>query len=77
MRFSSCVLLCSLVSVAVGQTGNWTVLSPPNTAPMRGNTDMVFDSLRGESVLYGGEANTTVFADTWVWNGSSWLNRFA
>jgi hypothetical protein len=38
---------------------------------------MAFDAARGESVVFGGEngSGTASFADTWVWDGASWLLR--
>jgi hypothetical protein len=32
---------------------------------------MAFDSLRGRTVLFGGEISQVRLRDTWVWNGSA------
>jgi hypothetical protein len=37
---------------------------------------MVFDSVRGVTVLFGGEVlNGPIMGDTWEWNGTTWTNR--
>ena len=36
---------------------------------------MVYDAARDEIVLFGGW-NNGEYADTWVWNGSDWLQLF-
>jgi hypothetical protein len=45
-------------------------------APMaRLSMDMAVFTAGGESVLYGGGWSGTLFADTWVWNGTAWTSR--
>ncbi|MFZ4576678.1 MAG: kelch repeat-containing protein, partial [Phycisphaerales bacterium] len=43
----------------------------------RDDASLVFDSVRGLGVLFGGRdvSNNRVFADTWEWNGSAWASR--
>ncbi len=38
---------------------------------------LAYDAARGETVLFGGRtaASGTRLADTWVWNGTTWLRR--
>jgi hypothetical protein len=35
---------------------------------------LAFDSARNRTVLFGGTTTGINYADTWVWNGSSWTN---
>jgi hypothetical protein len=37
---------------------------------------MAYDAIRSEVVLFGGEANSGTLGDTWIWNGSTWTQRF-
>jgi hypothetical protein len=37
--------------------------------------DMAPFTSRGEAVLYGGGYDGTTFTDTWVWNGSGWIQK--
>jgi len=36
---------------------------------------MVYDAARQRVVLFGGEDNLAVFADTWEWDGTNWIQR--
>jgi hypothetical protein len=36
---------------------------------------MAYDGKRGEIMLYGGRGDSGDFADTWIWDGSSWSER--
>jgi hypothetical protein len=51
----------------------WTQMHPM-ISPTARCAPLVFDSLRGRVVLFGGEAatNTVFFGDTWEWDGSQW-----
>src|SRR5262249_50780442 len=42
----------------------------PRTSPA-----FAFDSLRGQSVLFGGNSGTVVLGETWVWDGSTWKQK--
>ena len=37
---------------------------------------MVYDSVRGVVVLYGGHNNGITLGDTWEWDGTTWTERF-
>jgi len=50
---------------------DWTQRSSGGPRP-RSGAAMAFDSLRGESVLFGGTLGNGGLADTWVWDGSGW-----
>lgn len=52
----------------------WTVVA---NGPARGHHGIVYDSLRGRLVMYGGTSGGQPFSfvdeqDTWVWNGAAW-----
>ncbi len=48
------------------------LLAPPNAPSARLNMAMAPFGHSGQAILYGGNWNTTLFADTWLWNGSTW-----
>lgn len=52
----------------------WSQLSPANRPAERETAAMVYDSHRNRVILFGGgrAAGSTVFGDTWVWNGANW-----
>ena len=52
----------------------WTALSPATSPSARGNAAAV--AWNGGVVLFGG-VDTTELADTWVWNGATWLAQSA
>jgi hypothetical protein len=50
----------------------WNLLAPQDAPDARLNMAMAPTGLSGQAILYGGAWDTTVFADTWLWNGSNW-----
>jgi hypothetical protein len=36
---------------------------------------MAFDSLRGRTVMFGGQASGPLLGDTWEWDGTNWIQR--
>jgi len=48
-------------------------LAPPDAPPSRLNMALASFGHSGQAILYGGNWNTTVFADTWLWNGTNWI----
>ncbi len=55
---------------------NWTLVAEAGTGPSaRQCAMMCFDPLRNETVLFGGGTNALVDAQTWAWNGTTWLQR--
>jgi M6 family metalloprotease-like protein len=53
----------------------WTRLSLADAPMSRMGMDMAGPTSAGESILYGGNADTTMFTDTWAWNGSKWTQK--
>ncbi|MFY9343853.1 MAG: hypothetical protein WAT39_15290 [Planctomycetota bacterium] len=54
---------------------NWQQLTPAIRPSPRRGVDMTFDVTRGVCVLFGGGLTafgSTVYDDTWEWNGSTW-----
>jgi hypothetical protein len=47
-------------------------LAPPDAPVARLNLAIAPFGHSGQAILYGGAWNTTLFADTWRWDGSSW-----
>jgi cysteine-rich repeat protein len=59
----------------------WTLKTVAFAPTPRHEHAFVYDAARGEALLFGGKrtiAGTTIhFEDTWVWDGTSWLQRAA
>jgi hypothetical protein len=58
--------------------GNAWVESTPATSPAaRYANAMAYDGERGRAVLFGGGGETSPYllADTWEWNGATWVDR--
>lgn len=56
-----------------GQSGaTFDQLAPPDAPVARLNMAIAPFGHSGQAILYGGAWNTTLFADTWLWDGSSW-----
>ena len=54
----------------------WSRATPGNSPSVRRQHAMVYDSERGEIVLFGGMgADNGGLADTWVWNGTNWIQK--
>jgi hypothetical protein len=54
-----------------GSAFNWSKIVPTTVPPPRYGHAMVFDSMRGVTVMFGGY-DTDVLNDTWEWDGSNW-----
>lgn len=56
----------------------WRRHVPPASPPARSGAAMAFDFRRGYIVLFGGwnSAQSRLFGDTWIWDGSNWSQRF-
>jgi hypothetical protein len=56
---------------------NWTLLSPPVKPSGRMEVEMVYDLVRGVTVLYGGFSASTGGAnsETWEFDGVTWTQR--
>jgi hypothetical protein len=50
----------------------FTQLAPPDAPLSRMSMAMAPFGQSGQAILYGGNWDTTFFADTWLWNGSNW-----
>jgi uncharacterized protein (TIGR03437 family) len=78
---SRVVMFDELAETWVWDDVNWTQEFPANTPPTGGG--LVFDSALGQVVMFGGEippasglGNFTPVNDTWLWNGSNWIQQF-
>jgi hypothetical protein len=78
MRFllSATLLLISTVQFSIAQ--NWIQKVPATSASAREAHAMTYDSARHQVVLFGGDVNGafTQLSDTWVWDGSTWTQKF-
>jgi hypothetical protein len=55
---------------------SWTQVCADCPPPSRALHSMVFDSVRGRVVLFGGwDATLTNLADTWEYDGTGWIER--
>lgn len=50
----------------------WTQRTPAIAPSPRRWTAMAYDTLRNETILFGGANGSTYHGDTWSWNGTSW-----
>jgi len=59
------------------EDGRWTQRFPAHHPPARESSALVYDADRGVVVLFGGgrAAGSTVYGDTWEWDGSDWTER--
>src|SRR5262249_22841563 len=56
------------------RNAQWLQVPAPSTSPTaRSGHAMTFDSARGTSVLFGGLDASGLLADTWTFDGASWL----
>ncbi|MBI5764255.1 MAG: cadherin-like domain-containing protein [Planctomycetes bacterium] len=62
----------AVVSITVSQGAHdWQMVQP--SSPDRRNTvDLVYDSDRERSVVFGGSVGFTPLGDTWEWDGTQW-----
>lgn len=66
-------------STLLGETwtwdGHWQQRHPNSSPPAREGAAAVYDPIRGNVVLFGGQADisaTQLLADTWTWDGHTW-----
>jgi uncharacterized protein (TIGR03437 family) len=52
--------------------GNWTQQNPQASPSVRSDFGMVYDSVRGQVVLFGGAGFSANLNDTWTWDGANW-----
>jgi len=60
---------------------NWAQKFPANNPGPRDTHAMAYDSSHQQIVLFSGQLNVSgqnfsVYSDTWVWDGSSWTQKF-
>lgn len=55
--------------------GAWVQRAPATVPPIRAHCGMDFDSYRGRTVMYGGDAQGIYRTDTWEWDGTNWVQR--
>src|SRR5579862_946485 len=52
---------------------NWTIINPAQSPPPRSNAAIAYDSVRGQTVVFGGQGvGSADLGDTWLWDGSNW-----
>jgi uncharacterized protein (TIGR03437 family) len=52
---------------------NWTQSQPAQSPTPRSNTGIAYDSVHGQTVVFGGEGvGGSRLGDTWLWDGSNW-----
>ena len=60
-------------SAQVTPAPNWNQQSPGTSPPPRNEAMMAYDAGTSQVVLFGGEGNNGPLNDTWIWNGTSWM----
>jgi len=56
---------------------DWVQKFPVASPSGRFGHSMVYDAARGEVVLYGGYAEPVLRGETWVWNGTNWVQKLS
>lgn len=51
---------------------NWTQQNPATSPPARSGAQMIYDSVHGTVLLFGGYNGNTQLADMWQWDGVNW-----
>src|ERR1017187_1175686 len=79
MRFclsTTALFLISTAQCSLAQT--WTQKLPTASPSGREAPAMAYDAARQQVVLFGGQGETSFnqFADTWVWDGTTWAQKF-
>src|SRR5713226_8235393 len=71
-------LFLGVTSTCFAQAPTWTQSCSPARPPARYAHTMAYDSAHGQVVLFGGAAigGTPQYGDTWVWDGTTWAQRF-
>lgn len=62
-----------------GQQGFWNAVQPSSSPPVRAQEGLAFEPASGLFIIYGGvpdESASTVFSDTWAFDGCSWTQLF-
>jgi galactose oxidase-like protein len=63
------VIRCTIQGDTWSYDGNdWTMLSPAQSPPPRYRFSMSYDSTTGQTLVFGGWDETTLFSDSWVLN---------
>jgi hypothetical protein len=57
---------------------NWTQRFPPVSPPAMAFHGMAYDAARGQVVLFGSDSEPSAppIAATWVWDGTTWIQKF-
>src|SRR5579871_3784963 len=76
MRFarSLAAMALFLFAICAHVHAQWKKVASTGPSP-RFEAGMVYDSVRGVDVLFGGADTSNTFGDTWVWNGATWTAR--
>ena len=73
------VFVAALAPVSAGISGrpDWLLAGAPSGPPARDAHSMAYDTRRGRVVLFAGanEYYYFDFADTWEWDGTTWIER--
>lgn len=51
------------------------VMRKSGTPSQRGGATMAYDSLRGNTYLFGGNHWQSFYNDVWMWNGTTWISK--
>jgi len=73
LLFTTFAVVLAIAS-AVGQM-DWMKLSPASSPPVLSGPAMAYDEARLRVVLYGGSGSSTIYNDTWEWDGRTWVRK--
>jgi hypothetical protein len=66
-------LAATAIAVAARAQIAWGAASTAVAPPSRSFPALAYDSVRGRTVLFGGNFGTTLLGDTWEFSGTAWL----
>jgi len=77
------VVISMLAALVVGVVGGggpanasspalWAELSPTTSPPGLSAGSLAYDPATGQTILFGGNANSTALNATWAWTGTTW-----
>src|SRR3954452_13679550 len=79
---TSIIFICCCISIAFPESvaaspftlPDWVQLSPNNSPPARSALAMTYDTISGQTIVFGGFSGTGYLNDTWSFDGTTWTH---
>ena len=69
------LLAAVTAQLVMAQEMNWDKVTCPNPTA-RSRHAVAYDAARGQVVLFGGSGGSGFLNETWVWDGTAWVQKF-